>query len=44
MMFWIVVVMMREPPAAPIARCRLPSGFSTIVGDMELSGRLPGRT
>lgn len=43
MMFWIVAVMMREPPAAPMARRSEPSGFSTMVGDMELSGRLPGR-
>lgn len=42
-MFWIVAVMMRDPPAAPIASWSVPSGFSTIVGDMELRGRLPGR-
>lgn len=43
MMFWMVAVMMREPPAAPMARWRVWSGYSMMVGDMDESGRLPGR-
>lgn len=42
MIFWMVAVMILEPPAAPITRLMVPSGFSTIVGEMELKGRLPG--
>ena len=33
--------MIVEPPGEPRARNGLPS-FSTIVGDIELRGRLPG--
>ena len=42
-MFWIVEVIMREPPAAPMETYSFPSEVSIIVGDMEDSGRLPGR-
>lgn len=34
--------MMLVPPAAPVANMKLPSASSTIVGDIELSGRFPG--
>ena len=34
--------MMRGPPAAPTTSSTLPSGSSTIVGDIALSIRLPG--
>ncbi len=38
-----VVVMMRAPPGEPVASQGLPS-FSTMVGDIELSGRFIGPT
>ena len=38
-----VVVMMRGPPGLPVTRNGLPSS-STMVGDIEESGRLRGST
>lgn len=31
-----------EPPAAPIMKLMVPSGFSMIVGEIELRGRFLG--
>lgn len=42
MMFWIVAVIILEPPAAPIMKLMVPSGFSMIVGEIELRGRFLG--
>src|SRR5687768_6671929 len=36
------LVMMRGPPAAPTSNTRFPFASSTIVGDIDDSGRLPG--
>ena len=40
----MTVVMIVEPPGLPVTMSTLPSGRSTIVGDIDDSGRLPGAT
>ncbi len=42
--FWIVAVMMRDPPAEPIIKYKAPVLVSIMVGEMEERGLLPGRT
>ncbi|EZF98240.1 hypothetical protein H113_01934 [Trichophyton rubrum MR1459] len=43
MTLWSVPVIIWEPPAAPLTKYREPSGRVMMVGQMEESGRLPGR-
>ena len=44
MMTWNVVVMIVDPPGAPITMKRRPSGSSTTVGDMDDTMRRSGAT
>jgi hypothetical protein len=41
---WIVAVIIREPPAAPVTKYSVPLANSTIVGDIDERGLFPGLT